>query len=148
MRKLIRVNHGTLTTNTWLVAQACGRRHNDVKRDLQKLIGEGWFGEVRELPHLSVTTDNNRREQAIELTEDHFLFAMPFICGRSGKKGQKALVSEFLRLRKKAGLKAYFLEMTNDEQASAAGRGLANHRWGVPVFTPQMVLPGINEVSP
>lgn len=140
MKKLVEVHDGMLTTNTWLIAQAVNRDHSKVKDSLKRLIKTGILGDVADFGELSVTTNNNAIQTAFSLSEKDFLIAMPFICGKKGKEGQRALVNEFLRLRREAEVQHYFIEMTDDEQASTCGRGLANRRWGKPVFDLQFCL--------
>lgn len=146
MSQLIQINDGDLTTNTWLIARECERRHGDVVKSFETLVCEG-FIQSTSFSQIEISDDKGRKQKAYELTESVFLKAMPFICGRKGKKGQSALVDEFMRLRSLADLGHSFLQAEQKEQASVAGRGLANWRWGKPVFDLQLELPLAEVVS-
>ena len=143
MRDLIQVKDGQPVTNTFVIAKACGLKHSNLKRDLKALIDGGYI-DVSEFEHIFLKDSYGRKQEAIELNESGFLMAMPYICGRKGLEGQRALITEFLRLRQRHQTpESDLLSKTQEEQASIAGRGLANYRWKKPVFVFQLPLPGL-----
>lgn len=105
MSSLVVVELSDLWTTSNSIASEFGRRHNNVMRELERLIERGVI-DVREIAHISYTDSLNRKQRAYKLNERAFLTAMPFIGGDKAEAGQKRLVDEFLSMRKELSRQA------------------------------------------
>lgn len=98
MTGLIQVHGDDLWTTSNIVAEEFGRRHHDVMREVDKLVGSGAIN-LRDFTQITYTDKRNRIYRAYRLNERSFLIAMPFIGGVKAEQGQKRLVDEFLKMR-------------------------------------------------
>lgn len=96
--KLIRVEGGEPTTTSLIIAEEFGRRHNNVMREIERLIKKAVI-DVREVAHISYIDSMNREQRAYRLNERASLIAMPFIGGDKAEYGQAKLVDGFLAMR-------------------------------------------------
>lgn len=105
MSVLVEIKGGDLWTTSHSVATEFDRRHNNVMRELERLIKRGTI-DVRDFAHISYIDSMGRKQRAYELNERAFLTAMPFIGGEKSEAGQKRLVDEFLVMRKQLARQA------------------------------------------
>ncbi|SFT43986.1 phage regulatory protein, rha family [Pseudovibrio denitrificans] len=130
MQHLIKIENGKPVTDTLVIAEVFGRRHDEVLRSVRGLINEGTLG-LREFASSSYLNAQNKEQPMYQLSEKAALIAMPFIGGRKSKEGQRKLVEAFLEYRDRRASSNYdrppqviAIEMEM-AVAEAAGRALA-----------------------
>lgn len=123
MSALVNIKSGDLWTTSNSIAAEFGRRHNNVMRELERLIARGVI-DVRDFAHISYTDTLNRTQRAYELNERAFLTAMPFIGGDKAEAGQKRLVDEFLAMRKELSRQALQRQDAYWQQKRVEGKGV------------------------
>lgn len=95
IKGLIEVVNGEPVTNSVVLAEEFGRRHDHVLESIRKLHDGGSIG-APDFRVTSYTDKSNRQSKMYELTERGFLIAMPFIGGSKAEQGQVRLVDAFL----------------------------------------------------
>jgi len=98
IKGLIEVVNGEAVTNSLVLAEEFGRRHDHVLESIRKLHDSGSIG-APDFRATSYTDKSNRQTKMFELTERGFLIAMPFIGGSKAQQGQVRLVDAFLASR-------------------------------------------------
>jgi Rha family phage regulatory protein len=89
---------GEIVTDSVVIAEEFGRRHDNVMERLRSLVADGSINllDFKEIEYLD---GRGRKQPAIELTERGALVAMPFIGGKMSREGQVRLVDAFLAMR-------------------------------------------------
>ena len=123
---LITLKNGKALVSSLTVAHEFGRQHKNVLRTLDSLIADGTIDRLESEPIFYVD-DQNRQQRAINLDEDGFLIAMPFIGGKQARQGQRKLVKEFGKLRRAMVRKAE----TDWQQARMEGKDARRHETDV-----------------
>lgn len=122
MSNLIKIENGQPFVSSITVAREFGRHHKHVLSTLDSLIADGTIDRTEFRP-ISYTDSQNREQRAIDLDEDGFLIAMPFIGGKQARQGQRKLVKEFGKLRRAMVRKAE----TDWQQARIEGKDARKH---------------------
>lgn len=95
---LVHVRNGGLFTDSLTIAREFGRRHGNVLRTVDSLIGDGTVSRL-EIESAEYLDEQGKPRRMFELNERGALIAMPFIGGRKSREGQVRLVDAFLSLR-------------------------------------------------
>lgn len=122
MSNLVKIDNGQPLVSSVTVAREFGRRHDNVLQTLDSLIADGTIDRL-EFKETSYRDSQNREQRAIDLDEDGFLIAMPFIGGKQARQGQRKLVKEFGKLRRAMVRKAE----TAWQQARLEGKDARKH---------------------
>jgi len=94
----VRVRDGELITDSLVISDAFGRRHDNVMKSLRSLVADGTLRTL-DFKETSYLDRWSRPQSCIELTEAGALIAMPFIGGRKSRQGQTILVHAFIAMR-------------------------------------------------
>ena len=107
------------TVSSIVIAEQYGRRHDTVIRSIESLIESRHIG-VHEFVVTSYTDKSNRQNKSIELFEEAFLIAMPFIGGKKAKDGQRVLVKAFSKYRRQEERRASLVWQQSRQQGKVA----------------------------
>jgi Rha family phage regulatory protein len=107
------------TVSSLVISKQYGRRHDTVIRSIESLIESRHIG-AHEFVVTSYTDKSNRQNKSIELIEDAFLIAMPFIGGKKAKDGQRVLVKAFSKYRRQAERRATMVWQQSRQQGKVA----------------------------
>ena len=107
------------TVSSIVIAEQYGRRHDTVIRSIESLIESRHIGD-HEFVVTSYTDKSNRQNKSIELIEDAFLIAMPFIGGKKAKDGQRVLVKAFSKYHRQAERRASLVWQQSRQQGKVA----------------------------
>ncbi|MFC7516594.1 Rha family transcriptional regulator [Herbaspirillum sp. GCM10030257] len=95
---LVHLRQGQPITNSLIIADEFGRRHDNVLQSLDSLIADGTLNHL-EFKAVKYRDIKGEARRAIELSERGALIAMPFIGGKKSRLGQVRLVDAFLAMR-------------------------------------------------
>jgi Rha family phage regulatory protein len=123
MGNLINIVNNEAHTDTLVIAEQFGRRHDNVLRTIKELTEGGTLGAL-EIEGTSYIDSQNKLRPMYTLTERGFLIAMPFIGGSKAREGQVRLVDAFMAGRQAANDQAVRPVSIEVEIAEAAARML------------------------
>ena len=86
MKNIVFIKDNKLVTNSLVLADEFGRRHNNVMSSINGLIDRGRLG-VLDFKRTNYIDVQNKNRPLIELSERGFLIAMPFIGGVKSEQG-------------------------------------------------------------
>jgi phage regulator Rha-like protein len=100
---LVTRRRSTIYVDTNVIAALFDRRHSNVIKRIDQLIGDGSI-DVLHLEHISYLDSAGRAQLAYRISERDALVLMPFLGGKLAVEGQAKLVDAFMRLRNEISL--------------------------------------------
>ena len=89
-------------TNSLIIAEVFGRRHNNVMTNIRKIIKRGNFN-LLHLKQIDYVDDKGRTYPMFEMGEREFLKIAPFIGGSKAEAGQDCVIDALYDLREELG---------------------------------------------
>lgn len=100
IRHLVTAHDGHATTNTLIIAEQFGKRHDDVLKAVSKLECSADFN-LRNFAEITYYDSRGRKQRAFEITRDGFMFLAMGFTGSKAAQLKEAFIGAFNQLEQR-----------------------------------------------